>query len=205
MTTQEIIDKFRLQVDDTTELSSVEELSLADKVYKKILSDRNWSFLKTSATGTVSSGAITLPTNFNFFTSNRNYYGNTTESTRPVVFVGATYDPYIIINFDERRQYRDQKGYAYIDTANNQLVFTDSSANGLAYEFDYIKRPEALTLVTSPVFPEDYQHAIYHGMAVEDVVIQQSQTAKTYAQENMTMYNQYLDALKLWDSRQTIL
>ena len=64
MLTSELITKFELYVDDGTELSSQEELDLANKIYYSICNYRPWEWLKKTVTGTISSGTITLPTDF---------------------------------------------------------------------------------------------------------------------------------------------
>lgn len=46
MLASEIIAKFELYVDDSTELSTQEELDLLNKVYQKVADDRPWEILK---------------------------------------------------------------------------------------------------------------------------------------------------------------
>lgn len=204
MTGQEIINQFRLQVDDSTELASTEELQLLNDVYLQTCSDRVWQILKTTVTGTIVNNEITLPADFSFVYPNHDFTGNTTEARRPVVFVGTTYQPYLVINFDERRQYRNASGYVYLDIANNKLVFTQTP-NETSYEFDYIKIPDELTLVTSPVFPERFHKKFAYDMAVQDTIIQMSDKAATMAGFNNGESKKYMDNMTAWDSRLQIM
>jgi len=203
MTKQEIITKFHLYMDDTSELSTAEEQALFDKIYSKVMTDRPWEISKNSATGTLSTSVpyVTLPTRFAFVTDNANYSGNTEYAVGPVVFVGDNFTPYKIVSYSDRRQYRDRDGFAYVDVRNNQLVFTKQPATALSYEFDYIEFPAQLAVGASPVFPSDYHDIIYHGMCVDDFVIQQSDKARSYAGENRAMYEDFLGRMAMWNSR----
>src|SRR5437870_3060285 len=114
MTTQEIIDDiFHVYTDDTTELSSAEELALADRISKKIARSRPWEILKTEKTGTLSTTVpyVVLPDNFAHITENNQSTDNSipvlNNAAARVVFVGSSYRPYQVINFSDRRQYRN--------------------------------------------------------------------------------------------------
>lgn len=199
-----IIEKFRLQVDDQTELSSDEELSLLNDVYQETIFDRPWSILKTTVSGSIVNNEITLPADFAYLYANRNYAGNGTESQLPVIFIGDNYQPVHIINFDQRRQYRTSKNYAYVDMANNKLVFT-MTPDFLTYEFDYIKFPPALTLATSPVFPERFHNKFVFDMAIKDSIIQMSDKAADMVASNRSESLRYKTAMDMWDSKLTII
>jgi hypothetical protein len=204
MIASEILTKFHLQVDDQTELSSDEELALLNDVYQEWAFERAWNILKTSVTGTIVNNEITLPSNFAYIYNNRNYADQNTYSNLPVIFVGATYDPYYIINFDERRQYRDQKGYAYIDYANNKIVFT-ATPSDTSYEFDYIKVPTTLTLADSPVFPERFHKKLAYDMAIQDSIIQMSDKIADLVTVNKAEADRYMRNMEMWDSKLIIM
>jgi len=204
MTVQEIITTFELQVDDLTELSSAEELALFNAVLQETVFNKVWSIFKTSVTGTVVSNEITLPTDFAYLYVNRNYTGNMTENQRPVVFIGSTYQPYTVINFEERRQYRNTRGYVYIDMANNKLVFTQTPED-TAYEFDYIKVPPTYILTDTPAFPSRFHKKFVYDMATQDSIIQMSDKAATMAEMNRMEAKRYFDALCMWDSKQQMM
>jgi hypothetical protein len=204
MTGSEIITKFRLQVDDQTELSSDEELDLLNDVYIETAFERPWNILKTSVNGTIVNNEIPLPADFAYIYNNRNFAGKDTQSNLPVIFVGPTYNPYYIINFDERRQYRNTKGFAYIDYAQNKIVFT-MTPDGSSYEFDYIKVPERLTLNTAPVFPERFHKKFVYDMATQDSVIQMSDKIAELVSANRAESNRYRSNMEMWDSKLTII
>ena len=61
----DIIADFETQVDDMTELSTEEEYMVLDRVYRRILSAKDWLFLmKPLALTTDGTDRITLPTDF---------------------------------------------------------------------------------------------------------------------------------------------
>lgn len=202
MTSEQIITGFELQVDDTTELSSTEELAVLNRIYRKILSDRAWEFLKKSHTTTTSSSVpyVSLPSDFQYLTQNNNYTQNGYEASGPVVFVGSTYTPYRVVSWSDRRQYRDQEGYCYIDIVNSRLYFTKQPSSALSIEFDYAYMPSDLTLSDTPVFPERFHDMLIYGMATDDSIIQQSDKAKSYAQENNAKYKAVFDSMCLWNA-----
>lgn len=203
MQTNEIIEKFRLYVDDGTELSSAEELDLAEKVYQKICSNRPWEFLKETATGSIVSNEITLPSDFSYFANN---YQSTDSNvaqdqvTSPkVIFVGTNLDPYRVVNFTDRRKYANQS-VCYIDPSDSKIKFL-STPTGTSYEFDYIKVPSSLTLGTSPIFPARFHDAIAYGMAVDDFAIQLFDKARSYAAENQVKYNGIIQDMAFWNAQ----
>lgn len=202
MIASEIITKFELQNDDMTDLSSDEELYLLNKIYLKVCTERPWEFLKKEFAGTTTSDAfISLPSDFAYLTQNYNYTDSSYEASRPVVFVGSAFSPYQVVSWSDRRQYRDKSGFCYIDIANNRLYFTLAPGTGLAVEFDYSSVPPTLTASDTPLIPSRFVDILYHGMCVEDSVIQQSDKAKSYAQENNQMYKRIFDDMSYWNSQ----
>lgn len=203
MTKAQIIAKFHLFMDDTTELSSQEESDLFDKWYNRVMSDRPWEILRVPGTGTQSTTVpyIALPSDFAYLAGNRNETGNDTYGEFPVIFVGTNYDPYKVVNYADRRQYRTQANVAYIDIVNSRLVFAVQPTVANAVEFDYIKNPAALSSADSPLFPSRFHDIIYHGMCTDEFVIEQSDKAKSYRAENMAAYNGYLADMAYWNSQ----
>lgn len=202
-TTQQIIDTFNLLVDDTTELSTSEALSLAEKIYRKVLSNRTWEFLKKEFTGTTNGTTITLPSDFGYLVDNYNYTDNTIETvqrSRPcVVFIGN--QQYRVVNWSDRRQYASDNRVCWIDIVNGNLVFAVAPTAGQTVSFDYIYNPAALTLVTSPVFPSTYHDIIPYGMAVDDMGMQIFDKNKSYAKENEAKFNSYMADLAYYNSQ----
>ena len=67
-------------------------------------------------------------------------------------------------------------------------------------EFDYIYTPDDLAIGDSPVFPIRYHEGIYHGMATDQFIIEQSEKAFSYRDENIGLYNDYLTDMNYWNS-----
>jgi hypothetical protein len=213
MTGQTIIDKFEKYTGDTTELSTQDELDLLNKIYGDVCNDRPWEWLKKTATGTitVSNGVATIivPTDFRYFTENNQAtniaYETNNNASPKVIFVATVtglYDAYQLINFSDRRQFYNQSGYAYYDAVNNLITFTQvPTETDLTYEFDYIYYPPAITLTTSPLFPEEFQDILFHGMAVDDMIIQLFDRTHSYAKENQAGYDSMLLKLQYYNSQ----
>jgi hypothetical protein len=200
MTGAEIITKFELYMDDTTELSADEELDLVNKIYQRVSEMLPWEQLKKAYSGTASGTTLALPTRFSHIVENYNYSSDAEYGGAPVVFIGTEYQPYKLISWSDRRRYREHSGHAYVDIANSNLVFTvDPGAK--AVEYDYIEYPADLATGTSPWFPSRFHDAIYHGMCVDDFVIQQSEKAKSYRGEHQKAFEDYIADMKLWNAR----
>lgn len=195
-TSQDIIKKFELYLDDTSELSSSEELDLLNKVYLDICSDRPWEFLKKQASGyilTDSIGSYILnPSDFSMFTTKD-------DQSLPIIYVGSGYDEYKVVNYSDRRQYRNVSGYAYMDMTAGKIYFT-STPSGTTYEFDYCKIPALLTLSTSPVFPETFWYILVHSMAVDGYIIQLFQKDRAYTKEHSDFKQYWLDKLAYYNA-----
>lgn len=191
----DIIARFNLQVDDSSELSSTEELDLANEVYTDIANDRQWEWLKTTATGTTSTSVsyIALPSDFKEITQNK--------YNKSVVFVGTDFQEYIVIPFSSRRDYRNQDGFCYIDVPNQRLYFTLQPTSAKAIEYDYIKRPTALTTSTAPLVTTDqFGNLIAYGMAAKFNPIEQSDKSSSYRQENQIEYTRILSDVQMEDT-----
>lgn len=208
MQASEIIDSFEQYVDDLTELSSTQELALLNKIYYKVSSELDWEILKSNASGTLANAnTITVPTDFENFTANYQYTDNsysTEINQKPVVIrLNAPTSTKIIqiINWSDREQYTNNDGWAYYSPATGLITFTYPQSVGATYSFDYKKTPAALTTSSSPVFPARFHPIFYHGMAVDDYVIQLFDKAKSYARENQAMYDSYLTDLKYWNMK----
>lgn len=194
MTGTEIIAKFNLQVDDSSELSSTETLDLLNDVYTDVQNERPWEWLKSTYTGTTSTSVpyIALPSDFKLVAPNK--------ENKSVIFVGTDYAEYIVIPFAERRNHRDQDGYCYVDIPNQRLYFTLQPTSAKAVEFDYIKVAAALTLATSPLFREGFHKVLAFGMAAKFPALEQSNKATSYGSENATTYGQLIIDMALEDA-----
>ena len=194
MTTTEIISRFNLQVDDSSELSTQESLDLANEVYTDIQNDRPWEWLKTPATGTTSITVpyIALPADFKSVVPNSYGYS--------VVFVGTDYQEYRIVPYSSRRNYRDQDGFCYIDIPNSRLVFTKQPTSAKAVEYDYIKVAATLTGATSPLFRAGFHNLIAYGMAAKFNPIELTEKSASYQRENTVSYLNMLSDMAVEDA-----
>jgi hypothetical protein len=202
MTRTEIIDKFRLYMDDTSDLSSAEEVALVEKIYQKISAEKPWEGTKTVASGTLSSTVpyVSLPDDFSYLVTNQNYTDSQEYGASPAILVGADYSPNKVISWSDRRQYRNRTGYAFIDWANNRLEFTAQPAAD-AYEFDYHKVPTALDATDEPWFPARFHDLIVHGMCEDSFMIQLSDKAKSYAREHADAYKKMMAEMEYWNAQ----
>lgn len=201
MTAQEIINKFELYMDDTSELSDTEALDLCNKIYQKVSADRPWEKLKKVHQTTVSGTTIDLPDDFHYIVANYNFTDASYEAERPKVLVGDNFTPYDVVSFSDRRRYYQTSGKAYLDLANDQIVFTVAPSNGDAVEFDYIYLPDDLGVSDTPWFPARFHDVIYHGMCADDFAIQQSEKARSYMDEHLAAYRNYIDQMAYWNSQ----
>lgn len=206
-----IITAFELQVNDITELSTAEELSILNRVQLFVATLLPWECLKKNATGTASldgsSGLyyIDIPSDFMYFCPNNMYTDNAigveNNASAVVIFVGSNYTPIQVVNFSDRRQYRTKAGYAYLDLANSKIWFTNLPSNLTTYDFDYVKTPTTIAAGGAPAFPERFDHLWAYAMAVENDILQLSEKAKSYQKENQTKYDQWLTNMKLWNAK----
>lgn len=202
-----IITSFELYVDDATELSSSEELDLLQKIYNKVWMHKQWEFAKASGTGTLSTSLpyVTLPANFSHLIENNqttdNSVGIDNNAVPKVIYVGSSYTPYQVVNWSDRRQYRNQNGYAYLDMANSRFYFTSQPTTADSYEFDYMTMADTLITSSTPAFPARFHDMLYHGMAIDDDIILRYPKAASYAPENDAKFKSYLADMCLWNAQ----
>lgn len=194
MTLEQIVEKFELQVDDASELSTDESYDLANNVYQEIQDDRPWEWLKATATGTTSITVpyIALPSDFKMMAPNKD--------NETVVFVGTDYQEYKVISFSDRRNYRNQDGFCYIDIPNQRLYFTLQPTSAETIEYDYIKVATALVAGGSPLFRAGFHHVISFGMAARFPSIEQAEKSTSYAIDNKLEYRRILADMAVEDA-----
>lgn len=200
MTKAQIITKAQLYLDDTSELSDQEFSDLFDKMYNFINTSHTWEGTKTEFSGSASGTTLALPSDFLYLTANSNYTDASYEAGRPVVFVGSNYTPRNVVSWSDRRQYRNNANYCWIDFPNSTLVFAVAPNSGDAVEFDYHAQKSISDNGESPWFPAEYHDAIYHLMVSDDYMIQQSPKAKSYARENRAAAEDILENMKRWNA-----
>lgn len=202
MTKSEIITKAQLYLDDTSELSDAEFSDLFDMKYRDLNTRKPWEGTKAEGTGTTSTSVpyISLAADFRYLTANANHTGSEYEASRPVVYVGSAYDPYQVVSWSDRRSYRDQTGYVYVDFPNLRLYFTQQPTQALAVEYDYHRVMPDLTDNDEPWFPEEFHPWLFHEMVVDDFMTQQSEKARSYAPENQVAADRYYRNMCYWNS-----
>lgn len=190
-------------MDDTSDLSTQECSDLYDKIYQRVCMNRPWEFLRATFSDVQSTTVpyIALPSDFGFLLPNYNYQDSSYASNGPVALVGSTYEPVQIISMSNRNQYRNNPRYAYIDILNSRIVFMNQPTAANAVQFDYASVPTNPELADEPVFPERFHDVIYHGMCIDSFIIQQSDKAKSYADENESYYNTYIKELAYWNAQ----
>lgn len=213
VTLDDIIEKFELQVNDLTELSTEEETDLANDKYNVICDDRPWLFLRRPATGalaydsTVSMWYAPVPADFKQFCIDDQYTDNTIEvdnNAEPIaIYVGANKDRYQVINYSDRRRYNSRGGVAYLDPVQNKIYFPVAPSDTSIYDFDYIIiPPDLVDGDDEPLFPIRFRILIVYLMAMDNDVLQRSSAANSQAGQNNALYQSRLGDMQLWDAEQ---
>jgi len=192
-TGEEIISLFNLLVDDSTELSSAEELDLLNASYQEVCDDRPWEFLKTEFSGTTDGTTVlALPDNFSYFIEMN-------DDGEKIIWVDG--HSYLLINFSQRRQYKDQTGIAYFNGTN--LYFIEAPSTGLEVLGDYIKTPDDLTTATSPIFKASFHKMLAYKMAISDFIVQANLSDNNSIEQNTALYRDYLARMQYHNARLT--
>lgn len=198
----DVIKDFELFMDDTTELSTVEEIRIAEKHSQRIANQYPWLKLRKEGSGTVASRTVALPTRFDYLVENYNETAMNEYADGPVVLVGTSRKPYKVVSYEDRKRYVDRNGYVYVDISNDVLAFTGSDANGETVSFDYQEYPATLTDASDTLWiPDRFVPALYHSMCVDDFVIQQSEKARSYRDENLAAAQMWINEMRAWDGR----
>ena len=193
MTGEDIISLFNLLVDDSTELSSAEELDLLNASYQEVCDDRPWEFLKTEFSGTTDGTTVlALPSNFSYFIEMN-------DDGEKIIWVDG--HSYLLINFSQRRQYKDQTGIAYFNGTN--LYFIEAPSTGLEVLGDYIKTPDDLTIATSPIFKASFHKMLAYKMAISDFIVQANLSDNNSIENNTALYRDYLSRMQYHNARLT--
>lgn len=199
-TGSDIIKKFELWTDDQTELSTAEELFLANEKQREILNEGVWEFARKSAGGSFSNGEIDLSTvapDFKHIMSNYCDNDQYTTPTDAVVYVNET--PYKVIHMGMRQQLK-ARPVCWIDPTQNKIKFSDTGTSGL-FSFDYQVSPPDFTEETAPLIPVDHRMTIVYAMLLDDDIIQKTEKARSNIKENMSQYIKLLSNLKSYNAK----
>lgn len=201
LTGQQIIERFELYTDDTTDLSSDEEITLANDKLRLVYMEQPWEFLRRKKTGVVESdGKITVPTDFDELMENYSEDPTISEPLLKVIFIGSQKSPYFFVPMGQRNA-NQFSNVCWIDPTDGKINFAQSPGTGALYEFDYKTSPDDITKSTSPKLPAEYHPMIVFGMLIDEEIIKKSEKARSNMQDNAVQYQRYLKNLKLRDAR----
>ena len=190
-TTQEIIDEFDTLTDEMSELSATQKLTLAERKYRDVLNDRDWEFLRTTATVPVANSLIAVPADF------RNFAENNDTRYRFGFWIGDSFYP--VVNMQDRRTNTDK---SYYDARNSQIVLADGlSLDGQSASFDYFYNPEALTVETAPVFRSDFRKVISYKMAMEHYLIDHTERGRSNKDDYMALAEAVMEDMQYEDDQ----
>lgn len=201
LTGQQIIDRFELYTDDTTDLSSDEELILANDKLRLVYMEQPWEFLRRKKAGVIESdGKITLSSDFDEFLENFSDDAAYGEPVMKVVYIGSQKAPYLVVPMGQRNA-NSFSNVCWIDPSDGKINFAQSPGVGASYEYDYKTSPDDITVSTSPKLPAEYHPMIIFSMLIDEDIIKKSEKARSNMQDNAVQYQRYLKNLKLRDAR----
>ena len=201
LTGQQIIERFELYTDDTTDLSSDEELILANDKLRLIYMEQPWEFLRRKKTGVVESdGKITVPVDFDELMENYSEDPTISEPLLKAIFVGRQRSPYFFVPMGQRNA-NQFSNVCWIDPSDGKINFAQSPGTGASYEFDYKTSPDDIVVGTSPKLPVEYHPMIVFSMLIDEDIIKKSEKARSNMQDNAVQYQRYMKNLKLRDAR----
>ncbi len=199
LTGQQIIDRFELYTDDTTDLSSDEELILANDKLRLIFMEQPWEFLRRKKAGNIESdGKITPPSDFDELMENYSEDPSVGEPITKVVYVGRA--PFLVVPMGQRNA-NNYSNVCWIDPTDGKINFAQNPGVGAAYEYDYKTSPDDITVATSPKLPPEYHPMVVFSMLIDEEIIKKSEKARSSMQDNAVQYQRYLKNLKLRDAR----
>jgi hypothetical protein len=201
LTGQQIIDKFETYTDDTTDLSSDEEIILANDKLKLIYMEQPWEFLRRKKTGTTEiDGKITLGSDFDEFMENFCDDPTYGEPTMKVIYIGSQKAPYLVVPMGQRNA-NNFSNVCWIDPSDGKVNFSQNPGAGAPYEFDYKLAPDDITVSTYPKLPAEYHPMVVFLMLIDEEIIKKNEKARSIMDDCAVQYQKYLKNLKLRDAR----
>lgn len=196
MNGQQIINLFDTLTDGLSELSAANKLELANRKYRKLVNERDWEDIRTTATYTIASNAIVLASDFKkFVPAEEGQYAE----YKNVFYIGTT--PHPILRMAERKKFPN---FSYFNPSlgTNGHIITPTSLNGQLAEYDYYKSVSPLTVSTSPVFTNsDYHEIIAYMMAVEHYSIDQSEFHRSQSNKYQETVDSMLEDMEYDDNQ----
>ncbi len=153
MTGQQIYDLFKVHVDDEEFNSDDAAIAAMNAAYRKILSERDWEFLKKTVL--MPRGMSSLATITDLDTVIRVWAQTGSGSFDFSELEKSSFD----------KRFTGEGDY-YIDYVTKSFVYLHGSepVNWLGYAVDYKYRPADLDLESTPVWPEEYHSLLAYEM-----------------------------------------
>lgn len=202
MTGTEIIEKFELYTDDTTELSPEEEIDLANRVLHQIYDELPWEFLRKEYSTTVASSAVAIAADFDYPMVNYTEDNTSDVPDTKVLYIGTDKSVYPIVPMGSRYGATKQGNWCYYNPTTTKFEFVTAPTNGETAVYDYKYVPTDITTATSPVLPTNAHMMVVFGMLIDDEIIQKSEKARSNVPENTRAYNKLMSQLRARNARQ---
>jgi hypothetical protein len=195
MTGQDIIDFYQTNTVDNTTEDSTDLLGLLNVGYQLLLADRDWHFLFTESTS-------------NTIAANDKTYSLPTDLLKPIRIVlvdpntPSNYEELFPVPYAQRFEYTGDSRRFYVDYKNSQFVLLANptqSQVGKTVHFEYLYKPEDLTLATSPVFLSTYHALVAYYMARHYWYKEQDLKSRSWNGEMMQEYAMMMDSMRQWD------
>lgn len=196
MDATELITFANTLVDDTWDTD--DGLLVLNQAYHEVLNLKQWEILKKEATGTMSVSVpyIALPSDFRELVWKVSRDGNDSQ----VIYVGTNYEPYDVVRFDDRRDYRSTSNASYLDMRLGRLVFTMQPTSAQAISYDYIYVPDDLIAGADSVIPRQYVKALAYRMAMIFYGVDETEKGRTYYAEYNREFEKILAEMEMWDA-----
>jgi hypothetical protein len=201
MTAEQIIKRFELYTDDTTELSTSEELDLLNDKLREIYEEKDWEFLRKTFSGTTESdGSILLPSDFDDLMVNHSSDDTSEFPNEKVIYSGDKKSIYRVIPIGNRNKYINDSSVCWVDRVNSKIDFNKSIGSGASVEFDYKQAPDDLIISNTPILPTQFHKMIVFSMLVDDDIIQKSDRPNVNI--NQAKYDNFMRKLNQYNANQ---
>lgn len=161
MTTLEIIEFAEGLIDDTFDQDVA--LSLLNVAKDKIEGERDWEFLKKTATGSATTAAISAPADFRYTLS---------------MYVGT--QPYRQIPFEQKQLFQSSANCWYFDAGNSNLYLIGITSGQTYYHY-YIKTTDELTASVNPTWwPTRFHRLLGFELAEMYYAIDQGERGRSW-------------------------
>lgn len=198
---EEIITKFELYTDDTTELSTAEELELANDKLRLIYQEKDWEFLRKVFSGTTETdGSINLPSDFDDLMPNHTSDETDNFPNEKVIYSNDKKTIHKLIPQGTRNHYLNDSSICWINRTTNKIEFGASIGSGASVEFDYKHIPTDITINDTPILPSQFHKMIVFAMLLDDDIIQK--TDRPNIRNYQIKYDEFMSNLNRYNAKQ---